>query len=72
MADLSLKKLLHMAALSAIQCKGEMKDYYSRKVDEGKNRMSVINAVRNKLITRVFVCINQNRDYKRKYSHALA
>jgi transposase len=72
MADLSLKKLLHMAALSAIQCEGEMKAYYARKVEEGKNRMSVINAVRNKLISRVFVCINQNRDYKKTYHHELA
>jgi transposase len=72
MADLSLKKLLHMAALSAIQCEGEMKKYYSRKVEEGKNRMSVINAVRNKLINRVYVCINQDRDYKKNYDHALA
>jgi transposase len=72
MADLSLKKLLHMAALSAIQCEGEMKNYYSRKVSEGKNRMSVINAVRNKLINRVFVCITQDRDYKKTYHHALA
>jgi transposase len=71
MADLSLKKLLHMAALSAIQCEGEMKNYYSRKVIEGKNRMSVINAVRNKLISRVFVCINQNRDYEKNYIHTL-
>ena len=61
-----------MAALSAIQCEGEMKNYYLRKVNEGKNRMSVINAVRNKLINRVFVCINQNRDYKKTYHHALA
>lgn len=65
MADLSLKKLLHMAALSAIHCEGEMKNYYARKVHEGKNKMSVINAVRNKLINRVFVCIDQNRDYKK-------
>lgn len=72
MADLSLKKLLHMAALSAIQCEGEMKAYYSRKVNEGKNKMSVINAVRNKLINRVFVCINQDRDYRKNYNHALA
>ena len=72
MADLSLKKLLHMAALSAIQCEGEMKNYYSRKVKDGKNKMSVINAVRNKLINRVFVCVNQNRGYKKTYHHTLA
>jgi transposase len=32
----SLKTLLHMAAMSALQVKGELQDYYLRKVSEGK------------------------------------
>ncbi len=68
MANLSLKKLLHLAALSAIKYNGELRDYYLRKVEEEKNKMSVINAVRNKLIKRVYTCINQNRDYLKNYS----
>lgn len=63
MADLNLKRLLHMAALSAIQCKGDLREYYLRKVAEGKNKMSVLNAVRNKLISRVFACVTGERKY---------
>jgi hypothetical protein len=43
----SLKTLLHLAAMSALQVKGELQDYYQRKVNEGKNKMLVINALRN-------------------------
>lgn len=71
MANMTLKKLLHMAALSAIQCNEELKIFYQRKVAEGKNKMSVINAVRNKLISRVFACIKHNRMYKKDYKYAL-
>ena len=72
MANMTLKKLLHMAAMSAIQCNEELKVFYQRKVAEGKNKMSVINAVRNKLISRVFACIKHRRRYQKDYQHALA
>lgn len=42
-----LKSLFHLGAMSAICVKGELQDYYRRKVGEGKSKMSVINAVRN-------------------------
>ena len=34
-----LKSLFHLAAMSAIRVKGELQDYYQRKVKEGKNKM---------------------------------
>jgi transposase len=71
MANMTLKKLLHLAAMSAIQCCEELKAFYQRKVAAGKNKMSVINAVRNKLISRVFACIKNNRKYQKIYQHAL-
>ena len=71
LANMKMKRLLHLAAMSAIQSSSELKLYYNRKVSEGKNKMSVINAVRNKLINRVFVCINQQRNYENNYQHAL-
>lgn len=71
MADMNIKRLLHMAALSASQTKGELRDYYLRKVEEGKNKMLVLNAVRNKLITRVYACVTQNKDYEKNYSRPL-
>lgn len=65
LADKALKTLFHLAAICAISHKGEFKDYYDRKVKEGKNKMLVINAVRNKLIHRVFACVNNQRKYKK-------
>jgi len=61
-----------LAAMSAIQSCQELKAYYQRKVAQGKNKMSVLNAVRNKLITRIFVCIKNKRAYQKDYHHALA
>ncbi len=72
MANMTLKRLLHLAAMSAIQSCQELKAYYQRKVAEGKNKMSVLNAVRNKLITRIFVCIKNKHAYQKDYHHALA
>jgi transposase len=72
MANMTLKRLLHLAAMSAIQCCDELKAFYKRKVEAGKNKMSVINAVRNKLISRVFACINHQRKYEKIYQNAFA
>jgi transposase len=72
MANMTIKKLLHLGAMAAIQYDDEIKLYYHRKVAEGKNKMSVINAVRNKLISRVFACMNDNRPYQKNYKYVLA
>jgi len=72
LANMTIKRLLHLAAMSGIQCSQELKVYYQRKVSEGKNKMSVINAVRNKLISRVFVCIKNKHMYEKNYRAALA
>lgn len=56
-ANKKLKKLFHMAALSVIQVPGELRDYYLRKVESGKSRMCVINAVRAKIIHRIFAVV---------------
>jgi transposase len=71
MANMTLKKLLHMGAMSAIQHCEEMKVFYHRKMAEGKNRMCVLNAVRNKLISRIFACIKNNRTYQKDFQYAL-
>jgi transposase len=71
LANMTMKRLLHLAAMSAIQCSPDLKAFYHRKVEAGKNKMSVINAVRNKLISRIFACVNENRLYEKNYQHAL-
>ena len=70
-ANKTVKKLLHLAALTAIRYNDDMKNYYDRKVEQGKNKMLVINAVRNKLIHRIFACVKQNRTYEKNYQKIL-
>lgn len=73
MANKKVKTLLHLAAMVAIQHNKELNVYFERKVnDEKKNKMSVINAVRNKLILRIFACVKQNRKYEKIYSKLVA
>lgn len=73
MANKKVKTLLHMSALVAIQHNADIKEYYRRKVDlEKKNKMSVLNAVRNKLILRIFACVRENKQYEKKYSKLVA
>jgi transposase len=66
-ANKNLKKLLHLCAMAAIQWNDELKQYYERKVAEGKNKMSVINAVRNKLVHRIFAVLRDDRVYVENY-----
>lgn len=63
MANKTLKTLLTMGATSIINSKNDMSDYYHRKVADGKNKMSVINAVRNKLIHRMIAVIERQSPY---------
>ena len=66
LANQKLKKLLHMAAMSCIRAHGELKEYFIRKVKEGKNKMLVINAIRNKLVHRMFAVIKRQTPYLRE------
>lgn len=70
MANKDLKKLLHMGAISAITHYPEFKDYYERKVKEGKHEQSVINAVRSKIALRAVAVINNQKKYVDKYKKA--
>lgn len=63
MANKELKKLLHMGALSAIQNYTEFRNYYDRKKAEGKHSMSVLNAIRNKIVLRAVAVINNQEPY---------
>lgn len=71
-ANKKLKCLMHLCALSAMQSDTEIKAYYERKILEGKNKMSIINAIRNKLLLRVFAVLRDNRDFVDNYSRQCA
>ncbi len=62
-ANKRLKSLLHLAALCSIRVKGELREYYIRKTSEGKSKMSVLNAIRNKIVQRIFAVIKRNSSY---------
>ena len=63
-ADKAIKSVLHLAAMSAIRLKNDLGEYFLRKVAQGKNKMSVLNAVRNKIIHRIFAVIKNERPYQ--------
>lgn len=72
LANKDIKKMLHLAALVTIRKGNIMHEYFQRKVAEGKNKMLVINAVRNKLIHILLACIKNNTTYQKNYHHSLA
>ena len=57
------KTLLNLCAGSAIQCNPEMKAYYTRRIDAGKNKMSTLNIIRNKLLARAFAVVVRGTPY---------
>lgn len=63
MANRTLKKHLHMSALAAINHDPEIREYFLRKVEEGKNKMLIVNNVRNKLVHRVCAVIKRQQPY---------
>ena len=62
-ADKKLKSLINMCALNAKRWDTEISIYYEKKVAEGKNKMLVMNNVRNKLLHRVFAVIKRQTPY---------
>lgn len=68
-ANRKLKRLLHLCAMAALQWDAEIKTYYNRKTGEGKNKMSVINAIRNKLIQRIFAVVRDDRMFVENYAY---
>jgi transposase len=70
LANKKMKTLLNMCARSAIICNAEMKIYFKKKKDEGKNGMSIMNIIRNKLIARIFAVVKRGTPYIDTYKFA--
>lgn len=70
MANKNLKKLLHMGAISMISNNREFRQYYDRKVSEGKHELLVINAIRNKIVLRAVAVIKNQKKYVHNYENA--
>jgi transposase len=69
-ANKHLKSLLNIAAMGAIQLKGEYQMYYQRRTKQGKNKMSTLNIIRNKLVFRVFAVVKRQTPYVDFYQFA--
>jgi len=63
LANKHLKSLLNIAAMGVIQLNGEYKTYFKRRTDEGKNKMSTLNIIRNKLVFRIFAVVKRGTPY---------
>lgn len=70
LANKCSKKLLGNCAASAIQCNPELKAYYQRRLDQGKHKMSTLNIVRNKLLSRAFAVVHRQQPYVDLYKFA--
>jgi transposase len=69
-ANKQIKALLNMAAMSAIQFKGEYREYYKKRIETGKNKMSTLNIIRNKILFRAFAVIKRGTPYVDLYRFA--
>lgn len=70
LANKKIKTLLSSCATSAIRWNPEMKAYYNRKLEEGKHEMSINNAVRNKILSRIFAVVNRGTPYINTFKFA--
>jgi transposase len=64
MADKKMKSLLDLAAKSSIQYDKELRDYYLKRTENGKPKMSTINVVRNKILYRIFAVIKRQTPFE--------
>jgi transposase len=63
MANKKLKSLLHIAATQTIKKTGPFRKYYDRKIKQGKKPMVVLNNIRNKIVKRIWLVVQQDRPY---------
>lgn len=63
LANIKIKSLLDTCTKLSICYNMEIKNYYYRRLAEGKNKMSTVSIIRNKLLSRVFAVINRYTPY---------
>jgi transposase len=70
LADKQMKTLLDLSAKSAIQYDKELREYYLKRTEAGKSKMSTINVVRNKILYRMFAVIKRQTPFLENYLQA--
>jgi transposase len=63
LANKQAKTFLNLAATCAIRCDKELKAYYTKRVAEGKRKMSCINIIRSKIVARMFAVIKRQTPF---------
>lgn len=63
LANKKMKTLLDLSAKAVINSKSELGQYYHKRIAAGKNKMSTVNILRNKIIHRMFAVINRQQPY---------
>lgn len=64
-----IKAIIGNGIASAIQHDPEIASYYKRKLEEGKHKMVVMNAIKNKLISRVFAVVKRGTPFVLLFQH---
>jgi len=70
LANKKIKSLLDQCAKSSIQYNIEMKNYYEKRLAEGKSKMGTINIIRNKLLSRIFAVVQRETPYVNTMGYA--
>lgn len=68
LANKRMKTLLSSCAQSAVQWDPELKLYFERQAAKGKNKWSVINVVKNKLLHRVFAVVRKGEMFSKRHT----
>jgi transposase len=63
LANKEIKSILNLAATCAMRFDPELKQYYQRRVNEGKRKMSCINIIRSKIVGRMFAIIKRQSPF---------
>lgn len=66
-ANKKVKTLLHMCAVTMTRSNSLFGKWYRKKVSEGKNPMSVLNALRNKILNTAFAVMKNKKRYSAGY-----
>ncbi|RYE55892.1 MAG: IS110 family transposase [Sphingobacteriales bacterium] len=64
LANKAAKTLLNMSACIAIRYNPELKNYYQKRVAEGKRKMSCLNIIRSKIVARMFAVVRRQSPYE--------
>ena len=72
LANKTLKTMFSRGANSAVNWDPEIRAYYKRKIEEGKDHKLVINAISCKLINRVFAVVKRQTPYVITYQQKVA